>query len=177
MDTYRTILSKRDTRRFSPRPIEADVIDRILNAGRMAGSARAAEPFRLLVLQDPEVRRKAAACGQATGHVVTGTLVVAIVLLPEFGVAGAPFTLFRGPFDGGRCAQNMMLAAWEAGITSCPASLHDGEGARVALGLPEGHYVLNVIAFGYPAEETADPMTGTRPRRPKDEFVRWDRWE
>src|SRR5258708_4063584 len=110
-------MTKRDTRRFSPDPIPAAIVDKILNAGRMAGSARAAEPFRLVVLQDAEVRRRAAACGQATTHIIDGTLVVAIVLLPEFGIVGTPFALFRGPFDGGRCAQNMMLVAWEEGIT------------------------------------------------------------
>ena len=177
MDTYQTILTKRDTRRFAPTPIADVTVTKILNAGRMAGSAQAAEPIRLMVLTEPELRARTAASGRSTKHVIEGPLVVAIILVPELGQVGAPFTLFRGPFDGGRCAQNMMLTAWEEGITSCPASLHNGEQAVEALGLPEGHYVLNVIAFGYPAEGTIDPVTGTRPRMPIEEFVRWDRWE
>ena len=176
METYKAVLTKRDTRRFAGRPIAEELVTKILNAGRMAGSAQAAEPIRLMVLNDPEVRARTAASGRSTKHVIEGPLVVAIILVPELGQVGAPFTLFRGPFDGGRCAQNMMLTAWEEGITSCPASLHNGEQACEALGLPEGHYVLNVIAFGYPAEATADPVTGTRPRMPLDEYVKTDRW-
>ena len=177
MDTYQAILSKRDTRRFADRPIPDDIVHKILNAGRLAGSAQAAEPVRLMVLRDPDIRARTAASGRSTKHVIKGPLVVAIILVPELGQVGAPFTLFRGPFDGGRSAQNMMLAAWEEGITSCPASLHNGEQAVAALGLPQGHYVLNVIAFGYPAESVPDPVTGTRPRMPLEEFVRWDHWQ
>lgn len=174
METYETILSKRDTRSFADRPIPREVTERILQAGRMAGSARAAEPVRLVVLTDFGQKEKLAACGNATAHVVAAPLAIAIILVPEFGVVGAPFTLFRGPFDGGRCAQNLMLAAWDEGITSCPASMHNAEGAAEALGLPEGHYVLNVIAFGY--REGADPMTGQRPRMPMSDFIHIDRW-
>ena len=156
------------------RDIPADVLDRILQAGRMAGSARAAEPVRLVVLREPEQRVRLAECGNATVHVIAAAVAVAIVLVPEFGEVGAPFTLFRGPFDGGRCAQNMMLAAWDEGITSCPASMHRPDDAARVLGLPEGHYVLNVIAFGYP--EGADPMSGTRPRLEMGDFLHHDRW-
>lgn len=174
VDTYRAILSKRDTRLFSPKPIAEDVLERLVQAARMAGSARAAEPVRLVLLRDPEQKAKLAACGNSTRHVVSAPVAVAFVLVPEFGQVGAPLTIFRGPFDSGRAGQNMMLAAWAEGISSCPASMHDGEAARLVLGLPEGYVVANVIAFGYP--EGADPMTGTRPRLPTGDFVHYERW-
>ena len=46
-----------------------------------------------------------------------------------------------------------VLAAWADGITSCPVSMHDRECASRVLGLPEGHRVAVVLAFGYPASE------------------------
>jgi nitroreductase len=175
MDAYRAITSKRDSRRYLETPISAEHLERILQAGRMAGSARAAEPVRLVVIESQEQRDAIAACGNSTEHLRRAPLVVAIVLVPEFGVVGSPFTLFRGPFDAGRVGQNMMLAAWELGIHSCPASMHDEAAAAKVLLLPEGHYVINCIGFGYPAE-TRDPMTGTRPRQPLEEFVHRERW-
>ncbi len=174
METYDAIRQKRDTRTFKPDPIAADHLRRILQAGRMAGSARAAEPVRVVVIEDQAQKERLAECGNSTRHLRTAPLVVAIVLVPEFGVVGAPFTLFRGPFDAGRTAQNMMLAAWDLGIASCPASMHDDQSAARVLELPEGHFVINTIGFGYPSD--ADPMTGTRPRSPLDEFVHQERW-
>src|SRR5690348_5248581 len=150
MTPYETILSKRDTRAFDERPIPDDVLHRILQAGRMAGSAKALEPVRFVVLRDAAGRAALAACGRSTDHMLSAAAVVALVLEPEMGVVGAPFTHFRGPFDAGRAAQNMMLTAWAEGITSCPASMHDAEAAAKVLGLPPGYLVANCVSFAYP---------------------------
>lgn len=173
MDAYRAIISKRDTREFADRPIPLDTVRRILQAGRMAGSAKNAQPVRLVVLESRERRAELAACGRFTPHLVTCALAIAIVLAPEDGEPGKPFAIFRGPFDAGRTAQNMMVAAWAEGIASCPASMHDAECARRVLGLPEGYVVANVIAFGYPAQSA----TGRgQPRVPMEEYVHFERW-
>ncbi|MCA9863833.1 MAG: nitroreductase family protein [Thermomicrobiales bacterium] len=174
MNVYDAVIGKRDTRAFAAREVPEPILERILHAGRMAGSARALEPVRVVVVRDPAQRARLAACGQATAHLLTAPVVAAIVLVPEFGKVGAPFTLFRGPFDAGRAGQNMMLAALESGIASCPASMHDNAAAARVLGLPEGHYVANVIAFGYP--QGTDPVAGTRPRVPFGEYVHWETW-
>jgi len=174
MDVYQTIVSKRDTRGFELRPIPDDVLHRILQAGRMAGSAKALEPVRFVVLRDQDQKQALSVCGLSTQHLLTAAAVVAIVLEPEIGVVGAPLTIFRGPFDSGRAAQNMMLAAWGEGIASCPASMHHAEDAAAVLGLPEGYVVANTIAFGYPAASA--PARPTRPRKPLDEYVHWERW-
>jgi len=174
-DTYETIVSKRDTRRFADRPIPEAVLEKLVQAGRMAGSAKAAEPVRLILVRDQRQKERLAACGNFTPHVPTCAVAAVFVLVPEAGVVGAPFAIFRGPFDAGRAAQNLMLAAWAEGIASCPASMHHAEKAAEVLGLPEGHVVANVIALGYPAEEK-DPVQGTRPRMPASDYVHYERW-
>jgi nitroreductase len=60
-------------------------------------------------------------------------------------------------FDSGRAAQNMMLAAWNEGVTSCPNGMPDRDRTAAVLGLQDDETVLNVLAFGYPA----------RPRNPE----------
>jgi len=174
-ETYRTIVSKRDTRRFSDRPIAEDVLARLVQAARMAGSAKAAQPVRLVLVSDQAQKERLAECGNFTPHIPTCQVAVVFVLVPEAGVVGAPFAIFRGPFDAGRAAQNLMLAAWAEGIASCPASMHHAEKAAEVLGLPEGHVVANVIALGYPARD-GDPVLGTRPRMATEEYVHYERW-
>jgi nitroreductase len=77
-------------------------------------------------------------------------------------------------FDSGRSAQNMMLAAWAEGVTSCPVTMHDADCARRVLGLPETHRVSIVLPFAYPA-----PVEGRRtsPRLPLEEMVHAERWQ
>lgn len=175
MNTYRTIVTKRDTRLFSERTIEPEILERLIQAARMAGSAKAAEPVRLILVTETEQKLRLAECGDFTPHVVSSAVAVVFVLVPEVGVVGAPFTIFRGPFDAGRAAQNLMLAAWAEGIASCPASMHRADAAAAVLGLPEGHVVANVIALGYPAAQK-DPVQGQRPRMDTGEFVFRERW-
>jgi nitroreductase len=174
MTPYQAIISKRDTRSFDGRPIPDDVLQRILQAGRMAGSAKALEPARFVVIRDQVQKEALAKCGNFTPHLPTAAAAVAIVLEPEMGVVGAPLTYFRGPFDAGRAAQNMMLAAWAEGVASCPASMHQAEEAARVLRLPEGYTVANTIAFGYPAGE--DPARQQRPRKSLDQYVHWEHW-
>lgn len=174
MTPYEAIVSKRDTRAYDDRPIPDDVLHRILQAGRMAGSAKALEPVRFVVLRDRARREELARCGDFTPHLVAAPVVIALVLEPEMGVVGAPLTHFRGPFDAGRAAQNMMVAAWAEGVASCPASMHHEEEATRVLGVPGGYRVANTIAFGYPAK--GDPGRPERPRRPLDDYVHWERW-
>jgi nitroreductase len=79
-------------------------------------------------------------------------------------------------FDAGRCAQNMMVAAWGEGVGSCPAHLPEREVARL-LHIPPEMVINRVVAFGYvdPAR-TAPPSSVARTRKPLDELVHWESW-
>ena len=52
MDAYRAVVDKRDQRVFLPTPIPDDALRRILQAARMTGSSKNAEPNRLVVVRD-----------------------------------------------------------------------------------------------------------------------------
>ena len=163
MDAYTAIITKRDTRAYDPRPVPEETVHRILQAGRMAGSSKNSQPCRFVVLRDRERREAIAACGNFAKHVPDAPLVIAVVLTPG-----------GGPFDAGRAAQNMMLAAWAEGITSCPTSMHRPEDAARVLGLPPEHRVATVLPFAYPA--AAGTGRPSRPRLPLSDYVFEERW-
>lgn len=162
MDAYDAIRTKRDTRSYADKPIAGETLTRILNAGRMAGSSKNTQPSRFVVLREPKRIEEVAACGQFAKHVPSAPLAV-VVVLPETG----------GPFDAGRAAQNMMVAAWAEGVSSCPVSLHDVECASKTLGLPAGHRVAILLAFGYPEPGAKH---GGAQRLPLEELVHHERW-
>lgn len=163
MDTYRTIVGKRDTRAYLDRPIPDEVVNRLLTAARMAGSSKNSQPCHFIVMRERESIEALAACGEWTTPMRTAPLVVAIML--EKG--------WR-PFDAGRCAQNMMLAAWNEGITSCPIGIQDEACGRRAVGAPESYEVHMAIAFGYPDPEVA--LSRGMRRKPLDEIVHQECW-
>lgn len=161
--TFDVIRTKRDTRAYADRAIGEESVQRILQAGRMAGSSKNTQPVRFVVLRDHARKEELAACGDFSTHLPSAPLVVALVLTPG-----------GGPFDAGRAAQNMMIAAWAEGITSCPTSMHRPDDAARVLGVPDDHKVAIVLPFGYPAAGgTGRP---SRPRLPLAEYVHEDRW-
>ncbi len=163
MDAYTCIRTKRDTRFYMDTPIPEETQHRILQAGRMAGSSKNSQRCRFVVLDDPAKIKEFAACGHYAEHVPYAPLVIAVVM-PEDG----------SDFDAGRVAQNMMLAAWADGITSCATSMHDAECARRVLGLPDGYRVVIALPFAYPPPEGIKPR-GLR-RIPLEELVHRGGW-
>ena len=97
----------------------------------------------------------------APENVRSAALVVAIV-----GEAGA--------FDVGRCAQNMMLAAWGDGVVSCPNGVRDPDAAAEIC----GGDVRAVLSFGYPARprdptrRSGEEWSARANRKPLSDLVR-----
>jgi len=145
--------SKRDQRDYADRDIPDDTVRRILDAGRISGSAANRQPWRFLAVRDRSLLERVAETVYAPANVLGAKLAVAIVVSDSPG------------FDGGRAAQNMMLAAWNEGVTSCPNGMPDPARAAQALGLPEGERPLNILTFGYPARPR-DPES-----RPAGEWI------
>jgi nitroreductase len=163
MDTFLAIASRREIRDYADEPIPDEITRRILDAGRLAGSARNKQPWRFLIVEDEGARELLAQSVYAPENVRGARLVVAIV-----GKSG---------FDTGRAAQNMMLVAWNEGVGSCPNGLREPEQARAALGLREDDELATVLTFGYPARDR-DPLRHTpqewsarADRKPLDQLV------
>ena len=158
MDTYLAIASKRDVRAYAETPIPDDVVHRILDAGRLAGSSRNRQERELVVVSDKEAL---AAAVFAPENVLGAALVVAI--------AGS-----AGGFDMGRAAQNMMLAAWNDGVVSCPNGQRDPAAVERLVGAPVGA----ILTFGYPAKprdpesRSAGEWSAGANRKPFEEVVR-----
>jgi nitroreductase len=139
-------VSKREVREYADRDLPDDVVRRILEAGRLAGSAVNRQPWRFLAVRERELLDRLADTVYAPDNLRGAKLAVAIVVSDSPG------------FDCGRAAQNMMLAAWNEGVGSCPNGMPDPQRAADALDLPDGQRPLNILSFGYPA----------RPRDPED---------
>lgn len=164
MDAYRAVVDKRDQRFFLARPLPEESLRRILQAARMTGSSKNSEPNRLVVVRAPEGLQALAALSPYAKFIARSAVTIVIAQTHSH------------EFDAGRCAQNMMVAAWGEGIGSCPAHLPEAEVARL-LRIPAPMLVNRVIAFGY-VEPTraAAPASVARKRKPLTELVHWETW-
>ena len=164
---------KRAIRRFAERPLEADHLRRILDAGRHAGSSKNTQPWTFIVVQRSETLRALGKVGPYAGHLAGAAVGIALVT-PDPATAEAPLSVY---WDLGQAAQNMMLVAWELGIGSVPATVYEPELAKRILGYPDDRHCEFLLSFGYPARAedlTRPPKAGGR--RPLDDVVRSERW-
>jgi nitroreductase len=158
VDAYLAIASKRDVREYATTPIPDEVVHRILDAGRLAGSSRNRQQREFVVVSDREALAEAVF---APENVLGAALVVAI--------AGS-----AGGLDMGRAAQNMMLAAWNDGVVSCPNGQRDPAAVERLVGAPVGA----ILTFGYPAKprdpesRSAEEWSAKANRKPFEEVVR-----
>jgi len=163
VDPYLAIASKRDERAYAETPVPAEVRQRILDAGRLSGSSKNKQRWEFVVISGAAQNRLAEAV-HVPENVRSAALVLAIV-----GEAGG--------FDAGRCAQNMMLAAWNEGVVSCPNGMPDPADAADALGLEGDLLPVIVLSFAYPRRDLAPgsksavEWSAEANRMPLDELV------
>ena len=169
MDAYLTLVSKRDLKEYADEPIPEEAVYRILDAGRLAGSAGNRQPWQFVVIERSELVEQVAETVYVPANVLGAALVV-VVLAPGRGGT----TLI----DVGRAVQNIMLAAWSEGVASSPNGMPDADRTAAVLGAEGDLRPVLVLSLGYPARavdaEVRSPEEWSRRarRKPFDEVVR-----
>src|ERR687895_347622 len=148
MSAWQAIDSIRVVRSFSDRQVEAERLDRILNAGRRTGSSKNRQDWAFIVIRDRQRLRQLSEVGHYSDHLARAPVAIAL-LRPD---ARSEHQLRTFLWDLGRAAQNMVLAAWELGIGSVPATVYDLDLAARLLGLPADQRCDFLLSFGYPAD-------------------------
>jgi nitroreductase len=172
-EVWTAIRSKRMVRRFADRPLLPEHLERIVDAGRHAGSSKNKQRWDFIVIEGRETLQKLKAVGPFAGHVGGAAAAIALVT-PDPTAPRASLSLV---WDAGLAAENMMLAAWELGVGSCPATVYEQAVAREILAFPDDRWCGYLLSFGYPADPddlTRSPRAGGR--RPLDEVVHRERW-
>jgi nitroreductase len=172
MSAWQAINTIRVVREFSSEPIADADLARILNAGRRTGSSKNQQAWAFIVVREREHLRELSAVGRYANHLAGATLAIALVR-PAAELPRLKSILW----DLGRAAQNMVLAAWELGIGSVPATVYDHELVSRLLGLPADQVCDYLLSFGHPA----DPARLNAPNRAGgrvalEEIVHQERW-
>jgi nitroreductase len=168
METRLAIASRREVRHYRPEPVSQDVVERILDAGRLAGSGGNRQPWTFVVTDARERLEKLARGVYEPTNILGAALVVAIVVRGKGPVS----------FDAGRAAQNMLLAAWNEGVGGSPNGIDDEAAAREALDVTdEDERIAIVLSLGYPARprdpsaRTPEEWSARAKRRPLTDVV------
>ncbi|HEV2250621.1 MAG TPA: nitroreductase family protein [Candidatus Limnocylindria bacterium] len=137
-DAVRTVLAVRS---YRPGPVPGDVVRRIVEAGRLSGSAGNVQPWHFIVVED---RSTLGRLGEimTTGRYVAGAAFAIVVAVKKDSLYAVS--------DTSRAIQNMVLTAWAEGIGSNWTGFGPLPAVEQLLGIPETHMALAVLPFGVP---------------------------
>ena len=172
MDTITAIRGVRVIRDYSPQGLTEDEVRAIADAARKTGSSKNTQRWDFITIRDRESLRRLSGVTIYAKHLPSAGAAIALVV-PAPNPDHARSVLW----DLGRAAQNIILAAWEMGIGSCPITVQDFDLAADVLGLPADRQCQYIVALGWPA----DPGDMTRPpqaggRKTHAEVVHTERW-
>jgi nitroreductase len=161
-ETFQWLINNRQSvRSYKPDAVEKEKLDRILEAGRLSPSACNAQPWKFIVVDNPELKNKIA---DATSNRVIGLnhftkqapVHIVIVLEP------ANFSSNFGSFvkdknlpliDIGIAAAQICLQATTEGLGTCILGWFNETSVKKLLQIPRGKRVILIITLGYAANE------------------------
>jgi 5,6-dimethylbenzimidazole synthase len=201
---YRIMRSRRDIRRFVPRPVPAEILGRILEMAHYAPSVGFMQPWNFILVSSPTLRgqiktlfdsvnaQQRDQIGAAERQGLYDSLKLEGILEAPLNLAvtcdhrrDAPFVLGRGPmpetdlYSTCLAIQNLWLAARAEGVGVGWVSILDRAATEQLLGLPTGVQLVAYLCLGYPVEFADKPMletVGWKNRLTLDSLVYEDRW-
>jgi nitroreductase len=170
MDVLEAIHSRRSIRRYEDRPVAEELVRKILMAAMDAPSARNAQPWQFVVIDDRKTLEEIAEINpnaQMCRHAPLGILVCGDLSLEK----SAGYWVV----DCSAAVQNMLLAAHALGLGAVWTGVYPREerieGLSRLVGLPENVIPHSFVVLGHPAERPSAEDHFHRER------VHRNRWE
>ncbi|MBQ6482409.1 MAG: nitroreductase family protein [Anaerolineaceae bacterium] len=167
MEFKKVISARYSCKKYSDKKVESEKLNAILEAGRLAPTAKNLQEQRVYVVQSE--------AGLAAIDKVTpcryGAPTVLVVAFDKNNVFTYPGEKRdSGVEDATIVATHMVLAAADEGVDSCWVNFFDPDKLAAELGLPENEEILMVMDLGY-AAEGAGPLANHGSRKPLSETV------
>lgn len=167
MDFLELARKRYSCKQYDGRQISDEQLSAILEAGRLAPTAKNLQEQRIYVMQSEEALAlvdEVTPCRYGAPTV----LVVAFDTEKVFTYPGGKRD--SGIEDAAIVATHMMLAAKDVGVESCWLNLFDPDIVKERLALPENEEVLMLLDLGFSAED-AGPLPNHASRKPLEETV------
>jgi nitroreductase len=164
------IVARRSIREYHPLPVEKEKLQRILEAGRLAPTARNQQDWRILIVSDPLLKERLV--DEASPHQLflkqAPIILAACALNPDYVMrcGHAAFLI-----DLAIVLEHIALQAVREGLGTCWIGSFDEGRAKSVLQVPAPVRIVELMSLGYPAA-----LPDARERKPAQDLFRWERW-
>jgi nitroreductase len=163
MDCIEALKTRRSVRAYTGEPVSREVIEDIIDCGRLAATAINIQPWEFVAVTEPAMLRAIAGVAEYGGFIAQAAVCVVVMC------KDTKYYLE----DGSNASQNILVAARAHGLGSCwVAGDKKPYAEKVArmVGAPEGYKVISLLAIGHPAEQSH------KEKRPLSDVLHWEKF-
>ncbi len=168
MAVLEAIRRRYSCRAYQEREIEAEKLDEILEAARLAPSAKNMQDWRFVVVTDSQTKQKLAEAANNQMFLAKAAAVIVACSSSDYVMRCGQAI---GPIDVAIAMEHIALQAAELGLASCWIGSFYPEKVRVILGIPDDISVIELMGLGYPADSQKQPK-----REPMENIVCREKW-
>ncbi|MCD6517782.1 MAG: nitroreductase family protein [Candidatus Aminicenantes bacterium] len=163
--------SRRSVRRYKNKPIPEDILNKVLEAARIAPSGKNFQPWKFIIVRDREKREELAVASRNQAFVAQAPVVIAACGFPGKSYQHQGNYMKSWPIDVSIAMDHLMLMAWEEGLGTCWIGAFREDEVKRILSIPDDVRVLALTPLGYPDEEPRD-----RGRKELSEIISYDKY-
>ncbi len=169
MDVAQAIRSRYSCRNYVDKPLEQDKLRAVLEAARLAPSAKNLQDWRFVVVTNAPTKKKlAAAANNQTFLETAGAIIIGCTVSDHVMRCGQAV----GPIDVAIAFEHMCLQATELGLATCWIGSFYPDKIRQIVGIPEDVMIVELLALGYPADAPRQPR-----REPIEQIASFEAWQ
>lgn len=170
MNIIEEIVERRSIRKYSPKTIESEKLERILEAARLAPTARNQQDWKLILVENTDIKNKIV--DHASPHqqfLKRAPIIIAACALNQGYVmrCGHPAYLI----DLAIVLEHVALQAVREGLGTCWIGSFFEDKVREILNIPSNIRIVELMSLGYP-----DQLPLAAARKPKSDLFKWDSW-
>lgn len=170
MDVMEAIKKRCSVRSYENRPVEAEKLNKVLEAARLAPSASNRQEWRFVVVQDKDIRQRLMKAAKNQTFVGEAPVVIACCAKADDHVMTCGQMCY--PIDVAIAIEHMALEATEEGLGTCWIGAFYEDQAKEILNIPKDIRVVELLALGYPAK----PASTRKDRLSIEEIVMREKW-
>jgi nitroreductase len=169
MDLYDAIKKRYACRSYASKPIEKDKLDRVIEAARLAPSAKNLQDWRFVIVTDEKNRNEVAMACNEQKFIATAPAIIVGCSNSDYKMrCGLPIS----SIDLAIAMEHIALAATAEGLATCWIGSFYPEKLKPLLDIPERAEIIEVMPIGYPADKETH-----RPRESVQKIVCYDKWQ
>ncbi len=169
MTVFETIQKRYSCRSYQEREIEQEKLDKLLEAARLAPSAKNTQDWRFVVVTDKDIKAKVAAMTNRPEVFEKAAVIIV-------GCSNSDDVMKCGqaiaPIDVSIALEHICLQATELGLGTCWIGSFKTDEVRRILGIPDDINIVELMAVGYPADSAKKPN-----RLPTENIICYNKWQ